>query len=200
MQKSDLFAYLAAFVTIVLAIALTDLVQSTHRLVRAREKVKWDILPLGVALFVYLAVLSEFFSLWGELAVQSFSFLDLVGLMVLPTIVALLAFAVLPDDVPGEGVDLTAFYLQNRRYIVVLLALLTVGDLVRTLLYPARHGYLGEREAWLYLGTINSAFTATIATMWLSANRRIQILAVAPLLATGAFGFLGWTIHVAKLE
>lgn len=200
MQKSDLFAYLAAFVTIVLAIALTDLLQSTHRLIRARDKINWDARPLMVALFAYFAVLSEFFSLWGELAVQSFSFFDMVGLMAVPTIAALLAFAVLPDEVPAKGLDLTAFYNRNRPYIIVLLALLTAGDLARTLLYLARHGYLGNREAWLYLATLNGAFALALATMWLAAGRRNQMFATAALLAVGAYGFIGWTINVSKLQ
>ena len=199
MQKSDLFSYLAAFVTIVLAIALTDLIQSSHRLIRARRRVKWDVLPLMVAFFVYLSVLSEFFSLWGELGGQSFSFIDLVGLMVVPTFVALLAFAVLPDEVPAEGLDLTAFYLENRRYVVALLALLVIGDLIRTLLWLDRHGYLGVREAWWYLMKINAAYAVVLGTMWLVAARTAQMLAAIALLGLAAIGFLNWTIDVAKL-
>jgi hypothetical protein len=35
LDRSNLFSYLSAFVTIVLAVAITDMIQSTHRLIRA---------------------------------------------------------------------------------------------------------------------------------------------------------------------
>src|SRR5262245_51801197 len=99
----ELFPYVRAFITIVLALALSDMVQSTHRLLRARAKVIWDIRPLLAAVIVFLSVLSEFFSLWGVAPVESLSFLELVGLMVTPTLLSVTALAVLPDQVPENG-------------------------------------------------------------------------------------------------
>jgi hypothetical protein len=70
--KVDMFAYLSAFVTIVLALAVSDMVQSTHRLLRARAKIVWDVRPIIAAAVVFLSVLSEFFSLWGVGRVETF--------------------------------------------------------------------------------------------------------------------------------
>jgi len=49
----DMFAYLAAFVSIILALAVSDLVQSLHRLLRARRRVKWSLTALIAALTVF---------------------------------------------------------------------------------------------------------------------------------------------------
>jgi len=46
-----LFEYLAAFITIVLAFALGDLLVSLHRLLRARRKVIWAPLPVLLATY-----------------------------------------------------------------------------------------------------------------------------------------------------
>jgi len=128
MEKSDLFAYPAAFISIVLAVALTDMIQSTHRLLRARDRVKWDPLTPLLALSVFLGILAMFFSLWGDARFEKLSFYGLVGFMAGPTLTALIAFAVLPDEVPDAGLDLKKFYFDNRRYLVILLALSAITD------------------------------------------------------------------------
>ena len=50
----DMFAYLAAFISVVLALALSDLVQSFHRLLRARRRVKWSLTALIAAATVFM--------------------------------------------------------------------------------------------------------------------------------------------------
>ena len=42
--------YVSAFASIILALAITDLATSMHRLMRARGRVRWDWIPLAVAL------------------------------------------------------------------------------------------------------------------------------------------------------
>lgn len=108
---------LTSFVAIVLALALSDMVRSTHHLLRGRAKVVWDIRPLLAAVVLFLSVLSEFFSIRGIGGAGSFSFFDLIGLMATPTLLSLAALAVLPDDVPEDGLDLGKFYLANRLYL-----------------------------------------------------------------------------------
>jgi hypothetical protein len=64
----DLFAYLAAFVSVVLALAVSDLLQSLHRLIRARKRVRWSLTAILAAGLVFLAILEEFFGLGGSQA------------------------------------------------------------------------------------------------------------------------------------
>jgi hypothetical protein len=80
MKNPSLFEYLAAFVTIVLAIALSDMLMSLHRLLVARARVSWNVIPLAAALFVFLSLLSEFFSIHtaANMATVSFSYLVLL--------------------------------------------------------------------------------------------------------------------------
>jgi hypothetical protein len=104
---------LTSFVAIVLALALSCMVKITHHFIRARARVIWDIRALLAAAILFLSVLSEFFSIWGIGGGGSFSFLDLLGLMASPTRLSLAALAVLPDEVPKDGLDLAKFYLAN---------------------------------------------------------------------------------------
>ncbi|HTU09679.1 MAG TPA: hypothetical protein VMG08_02175 [Allosphingosinicella sp.] len=128
-----LFSYLGAFVTIVLALGLSDLLMSFHRLLRKARTVRWAGLPIAAAAFVLLSLLSEFFSMWGLVAVERVSFVGLI-LHLLPTFfIFLAASAVLPDEVDEEPFDLDAFYFSQQRYFYVTLSLAFLGDAPRAL-------------------------------------------------------------------
>ena len=128
-----LFSYLSAFVTIVLALGLSDLLISAHRLLRRARTVRWAGLPVAAALFVLLALLTEFFSMWGLVQVERVSFVGLV-FHLLPTIfIFLAASAVLPDEVSDGPFDLDAFYFSQQRYFYVTLSLAFLGDAPRAL-------------------------------------------------------------------
>ena len=143
MGRSDLFSYLSAFVTIVLAIAITDMIQSTHRLIRARRRVKWDIVPLIFAGAIVIVVLSEFFALWDTFAVTKITFSRLLWMLLVPTLAALLAYSVLPDDVPQDGLNLREFYTSERRTWVVMFALMAAFDIARSV------ALISHRRDWV---------------------------------------------------
>jgi hypothetical protein len=128
-----LFSYLSAFVTIVLALGLSDLLISFHRLMGRGRAVRWSGLPVAAALFVLLALLTEFFSMWGLVAVARVSFVGLVFHLLPTFFIFLAASAALPDDL-GEGAfDLDAFYFSRQRYLYVTLSLAFLGDAPRAL-------------------------------------------------------------------
>ena len=129
----DMFAYLAAFVSVVLALALSDLVQSLHRLLRARRRVKWSLTALIAALTVFMAILEEFFGLWRFTGVERFTYFDLLTLIVPAILLSIAAMTVLPDEVPAEGLDLAQYYMENRRLLYLLLSLWVLGVFVRLL-------------------------------------------------------------------
>ena len=129
----DMFAYLAAFVSVVLALALSDLVQSLHRLLRARRRVRWSLTALIATLTVFMAILEEFFGLWRFTGVERFTYFDLLTLIVPAILLSIAAMTVLPDEVPDEGLDLAQYYMENRRLLYLLLSLWVLGVFVRLL-------------------------------------------------------------------
>jgi hypothetical protein len=178
MSKADLFAYLAAFVSIVLAIALTDMIHSMHRLLRARHRVKWDALILLLALTVLVLVLWQFFGLWGDYRFDRLTFNGLIALMIVPIIYAFAAFAVLPDEVPVEGIDLRQFYFYNRRYLVVLLALATLGDLIRNIRFGFIHDLWGQPDFVAISAFSFGGGAAALAVMYFSKSWRTNFAAI----------------------
>jgi hypothetical protein len=110
---------------------LGDMIQSTHRLIRARRRVTWDARPVLIALLVVVLVVSEFFSLWKYYAVSDVSMPRLLWLLLLPILVALLAYSVLPDEIPGDGLDLGDFFQAERTTWAVLFAIINLVDFAR---------------------------------------------------------------------
>ena len=193
MNQSDLFSYLSAFVTIVLAVAITDMIQSTHRLIRARRRVKWDIVPLIFAATVAAGVVSEFFSLWDSFALTHVSFSRLMWMLTVPTLYALLAYSALPDDIPPEGLDLTKFYASERRSWVIIFGLAVVLDVVRSV------DLISHNRDWLLEYASHVAirlpfYTAALTLMWIGRSRWWDVAGVLLLSATAIHGMSIWTI------
>ena len=194
MQKSDMFEYLAAFVSIVLALALSDIVQSTHRLVRARQKVKWDPLTPLLALSLFFGLLAAFFSLWGDARFERLSYYGLVAFMIGPTVTALAAFAVLPDEVPETGLDLREFFFDNRRYIAILLAVLAINDTLWALRWAQMMNMLNRADFWWHFAPVATLNGVWIAVLYISKSWRVQFAGLIAVLALGHFAFGGWYI------
>ncbi len=101
--------------SIVIGLGLTDVLQSLHRLFRNHRLVRWDWAVLVATLFAVLTSIQIWWSLFqpNEQLLTIGGFLpQLVELVIL----YLLAACALPDDVPGGGLDLRAYYDRNGPY------------------------------------------------------------------------------------
>lgn len=110
------FEYALVLISILMGLALADIVVSFHRLVRSRETVKWDGRVLVATSLVMLEIIRMWFAQWtGRDLATAVTFGVYLGEFVQILLLVLLAFASLPDLV-GECCDLGDFYERNRRY------------------------------------------------------------------------------------
>jgi hypothetical protein len=104
------FEYLLALVSILIGLAVTDVSRSLHRLIRARQRVRWDWLPLVAALLVMMLILEFWWIFYGLGTASAWThygaFLVLAASLVC---MFLLASAGLPDQIPEEGIDLSQY-------------------------------------------------------------------------------------------
>ena len=116
------FDYTSVLSSIIIGLALTDILVSLHRLLRAGRRVKWDWAAPAAALLVTLTLVQMWWLLYRptETTVTIGQFLPLLVELVL---LLLLASSALPDEVPEEGLDLKAYYLRNSRYFWTLFTL-----------------------------------------------------------------------------
>ena len=109
------------FASIILGVGVTDALMSLHRMLRARRRVRWDWAVPAVALLVLLTIIQIWWSTQAlsrqEVPLTIGAYLPLVVELIL---LFLLAAAVLPDEVPAEGLDLKTYYDENGSYIWTL--------------------------------------------------------------------------------
>ncbi|MDB5471806.1 MAG: hypothetical protein JWR84_3366 [Caulobacter sp.] len=144
------FEYVSVLGAIVVGLALTDVLVSLHKLLRAPGLVRWDWAAPTATVFAVLTIIQIW---WGLFAAQDQPLT--IGLF-LPELIELvllflLAACALPDDVPAGGLDLRLYYDRNGPYFWTLYAaalawptLTTVGSGLL-----AGHGLAVVTDRWV---------------------------------------------------
>lgn len=109
------FEYMSVMASIIIGLAMVDVLVSANRLIRAGRLVRWDWAAPLASVLVVLTLLQIWWSLYrpGDQPMTIGRFLPLFVELV---ILFLLGAAALPDDVPAGGLDLKAYYDRNGPY------------------------------------------------------------------------------------
>lgn len=131
-----------------------------------------------LALAIFLLLLWQFFGLWGDARFDRLTFNGLIALVATPAIYTFAAFAVLPDEIPEEGIDLRQFYFDNRRYIAVLLALATVGDIIRSVRWFVGQAGIDTETFWWWFTITFTGSGVACALIYFARSWGLQLVAV----------------------
>jgi hypothetical protein len=109
------FEYISVMASIIIGLALVDILVSLNRLIRAGALVRWHWAAPLAALLVILTIIQIWWSIYSpqDAAMTIGQFLPLLVELV---ILFLLAAAALPDEIGAEGVDLKLYYDRNGPY------------------------------------------------------------------------------------
>ena len=110
------------FASIVIGLAVSEMLFSLNRMLLARKQVRWDWLPLLLALIILIYVVLNWWMLAGTRG-RSLTLAAFLPSLVQLILVFLLAAAALPRQVPPTGVDLYDHYRERASYIWTLFAL-----------------------------------------------------------------------------
>ncbi|NOY06649.1 MAG: hypothetical protein GXO82_08490 [Chlorobi bacterium] len=111
------FEIVVTLVTIVYGLMLTDLFGSLHKLIRARDSVRWHWLPLLAAWYILLIILKNWWAIsYTQDAEHWKNFIIFIGYGHLLVLLYLLVSSVFPDSIPDEGISLKQYYFSNHRY------------------------------------------------------------------------------------
>ncbi len=105
--------YIVNFASIILGLALADMLIDFDRLLRFRKQVRWYPLPFIASAFVLMVLIAAWWELYFLASVRTITvayFLPYFGKLVL---IFLLAAAVLPSEWQ-DRIDLKAYYFDNR--------------------------------------------------------------------------------------
>ena len=150
--------FVVAFISIIIGLAVSDLLTSLHRLIRAGRRVKWDWLaPSFALLLLFATVLFWWFSFNWYNGVTSATIASFLPRFLFLIIAFLMMAAALPDEVPAEGIDLRQFYMSSRVHLWSLVLLNMV-----VYLFAARGGIASFdiHQQWPLLASMALAVAA----------------------------------------
>jgi len=115
------FEYTSVMASIIVGLALVDILVSLNRLIRAGGSVRWHWAAPVTATLIALTVIQIWWSVYSpkDTAMTIGQFLPLLVELVL---LFLLAAAALPDEIPAGGIDLRLYYDRNGPYLWSLFA------------------------------------------------------------------------------
>ncbi len=178
------FEYTSVLASIIIGLALIDILVSFNRLVRAGKAVKWHWAAPAATVLVILTLIQIWWTLYRpeDASVTIGEFLPLLVQLV---ILFLLAAAALPDDIPSDGVDLKAYYHRNGPYFWALFAAALGWLLLVNAIENALNGVL---LAWLGQRIVDFVVLAVFISLVFV--RRLWWHAIALLLLSS--GPIGW--------
>lgn len=121
----DAFSYLSVLLSIIVGLAITQVLQGYRLLLLARHRVRLDPLPLIWSLLMLVFATQSWWASFGLTSHKDWSFLGFAAVELQFVLLYVLAGLSLPD-VPAEGVvDLRAHYDRERiPFFLVLIAVL----------------------------------------------------------------------------
>lgn len=179
----DAFSYLSVLISIILGLAVTQVLQGFRGLMLARSRVRayWPALVWAVLVLVIAA--EEWWSMYGLRVrpTSSWTFPDFAFVLLQTVPVYLLAGLVLPDVDGDRDVDLRDHYYAHHRWFFLLLVLLILISIVRVRVF------IGAWPVPLDLGfqaffAVGSAFAAWTRREWYH-----KLLAPAAAISVGAY-------------
>lgn len=121
----DAFSYLSVLLSIILGLAITQVLQGYRALLLNRHRVRLFFPPLGWSVFILLAATQSWWSSFGLADHKDWSFLTFSVILLQTVLLYMTAALVLPDIPPEQELDLRAhYYREVTPFFAVWLALL----------------------------------------------------------------------------
>lgn len=128
----DATSHSITLISIVVGLGLTELLLNLHRLIRARQMVRWDLLPVLWTAIVLLVLLNYWWALalrrdGSELAHTAGAY----GLLLVhPLLLFLLCASVLPRQDSEGAFDLRGFYEKDRKAFIAVFLIYMLANWV----------------------------------------------------------------------
>lgn len=183
--------YVLAFVTVVLGLAITDLLVSLHKLLRAWRRVTWDWLtPLLALGMLFGAVIFWWLSYEWFADIQSLSIIEFLPKLAFLAVNVLMIVSVLPDEVPEQGIDLRAFYFDSRVHIW---SLVTIGFILSIAVNMMERGPAALDSFRPYLN-LSLSLLLSVLGLW-SRKVWVQLVSIMGIFAVQTAPYLTWSLH-----
>jgi hypothetical protein len=136
MSVAGSFDYLSVLISIVLGLAIANVLSGLASIIAARRLIDFYWPPVAWAVWLFFIAVQHWWAQWGVRHTQQWTFIDFWLLLLTPVDLFLLSALILPQYRHGEKIDLSEWYFHNRVWffaIVLFLPILAVAEeLVRS--------------------------------------------------------------------
>ncbi len=114
------FEYVTIFVSILLALAVAEILAGLGRLIRERDQVRVYWVHVAWMLLAILAVTQSWWAIWNVRTHEFANFFEFLALVVPRLIFVLVAFLLAPPISSGQSFDLREYYFRHIRWVALL--------------------------------------------------------------------------------
>ena len=161
------FDYLTVLVSIVLGLAITNVLTRLAAVISARDRIRFYWPPVAWAIWLFFLCVQHWWAEWGVRHTLRWTFLDFWLLLLVPVVLFLLSALVLPERFDDEMLNLEDWYINNRAWFFALLALVPILSIAEEI---TRTGHMASMLNFAFL----LAFDAMIVFMFVLTSRRAQ--------------------------
>lgn len=164
----DVETHSISLIAIVIGLGLTEMFGNLHRLIRHRERVRWDALPLAWVVLCLFLILNYWWALYLRLdgSGQARTAAEF-GLILAPAVLLFLtAASVLPHFGEGSDWDMRGHYVSQRNVFISTFVLYQLSTWATAILT----GSFG----WNYVTLVRIVILAILLTMLVANSRRVD--------------------------
>ncbi len=170
------FDYLTVLVSIVIGLAIANVLTRLSVVITARERVDFYWPPVAWAIWLFFVSAQHWWAQWSVRHTREWNFGTFCLELLVPVLLFLLSSLVLPEREEGGKLDLGEWYFHNRAWFFAVLFFVPAASLAEEL---ARTGRIASP---VNLGFL-LFFEAVIAVAYLLKSRRMQELITAQAMA-----------------
>lgn len=161
----DTFSYLSVLFSVILGLALTEILQGFRRLIVARHKViMYPPLLIWMGL-VLLVVVQDWWAMFGLREVQNWTFLEYGAVLLLVTLLYLVAGLSVPEPEDNGQIDMEKTYFSHARWFFGLFCAAIVASLLKGYAFDPRLTLDGN--FWFHMVfLVTSALASALKSRW----------------------------------
>lgn len=173
----DIESHSVTLISIIVGLGLTEMFGNLHRLIRNRNRVRWDFLPLAWVVTLFAVVLNYWWALYMRLdgAQQARTAAEFSLILAAPILLFLGTASVLPEFGADDDWDMRRHYQAQRKVFILTFALYQLSTFATAVIV----GTLG----WTFLTLARAAILGLLVSMLLTNSRRWDWAAVMIILA-----------------
>jgi hypothetical protein len=134
----DTFSYLSVLFSVILGLAVTEILQGFRRLIVARKQVVvYPPLLIWMGL-VLLILIQDWWAMFGLSGVKTWTFAEYAAVLVLVTLLYLVAGLSVPETEPDGTIDMRRSYFLHSRWFFTLFAAAVLASLAKGYMFDPR--------------------------------------------------------------